>query len=296
MLIPKIDELIEADAKNVPACKELLFKFSPDLPEAIDQSATLYDTAARVWGLHVSEVHWNEISEVRAQLGADDSVTDLELATREPEMAAAVDRFFSREIRGFLLLRLAMWNSLAMAEILRFRVTPAFNYHRLQAESIAWMKLMVQNPGIAREWRDLKPEEGLKFHNKHIAPIKEAVREIGLQYAYDNASGIAGHSRMAGLALAMDMHEATTETKLSMNFHVRAQEFEEENPGLFLAQVLFALRTQERILTALPVVVPEIDDPIFIDQRVPTFRKQIDALGPQFARRYPRVVAGPGDA
>ena len=56
------------------------------------------------------------------------------------------------------------------------------------------------------------------------------------------------------------------------------QELQQGKEVYFLTHLLGLLRTQERVFTHLGAVLPEVNDPIWLEQRVPMFRKLVDEL------------------
>ena len=62
------------------------------------------------------------------------------------------------------------------------------------------------------------------------------------------------------------------------------QEIERGKEAQFIVQVLGILRTQEQVFSHLGAIMPEISDPIWLDQRVPAFRGLVDELFTRFGR------------
>lgn len=292
--MPQIDKLLADDETNVVACKERLHSFSPALPTIINDSADLYDTVSRIYGQSISEndSHYTEFVQLLGEFGAGPEGSIDELAKREPRAAAAVSRYVSRyvsrEIRGVLIARISLFNVLQFADFLRYRVTSALAYSRIQVESLALIKLMTVSPELAEEWRDVEPGEGWRFHSRHRGDIGQAIDELGLRFAYDQASEVALHSRFAGLAQGLDVIATRGSGKLTRKFSVRAQEIDPDDPSFFLIMVLGALRNQQRLLEGLPACVPEINDPLFIETRLPNYKRAVDELFDRMPDLYRR--------
>ena len=72
-----------------------------------------------------------------------------------------------------------------------------------------------------------------------------------------------------------------------------AQEFDGENPDHFMVQVFHALHIQARIFASLKDAVPEINDPLLLETRIPQFIERVDRLfrrfGEHFKQRHPKL-------
>jgi hypothetical protein len=135
------------------------------------------------------------------------------------------------------------------------------------------MKLMRQNPAIAREWQEIQTdEEGKRFFGKHQKRLKKTLESYDLASAYDRTSGVALHSRFIGLARGFRNSQTEDAYRKTQKFMFLAQEFDRERPHYFLSEVLFTLQVQERIFVNMRDVAPEIADAVLLDTRIPQFR------------------------
>jgi hypothetical protein len=141
--IPDIDQLLNADEANVRTMREVLAGVSADLPRLLNEASVLYTTCSRSFGQGGSEYLRAMISDRNAR----------------EELKASL-------IRGLLLNEIGGLYAMAVADFLRMRVTAPYAYVRLQCESLALMKLMRQNPGIAEEWVAIETDDqGKRFFN-----------------------------------------------------------------------------------------------------------------------------------
>jgi len=309
-LIPEIDKLLACDEENIKETRRFLSDFSGDLPEALNQAAVLYATAGRCFGQGLPD-HFRALAAEIAAFGLN-TIAELEAKLDAPAPAGqeaahrqaldVLNRYYDRESRGILLARLGVLYATAVTDLLRMRVTGPLGYVRIQCESLALMNLMRKNPALAREWRHILTEaNGKAFYNAHQRSVKAELRAFALEFAYDNASSTALHSRFSGAALGLEVSSQVVNGKIIQDIKVKAQELDPDNPNLFLLIVLHVLRVQERILRSLPTTCPEIDDRLLIDKRIPAFNQAVDALYEQFGRsepdlvkRYKAEVAGAG--
>jgi len=294
--IPNIDSLIECDNSNCKLTKEILHDFSPQLIDVIDQTATLFSTANRVLSQGVKS-HFNELqeglkalnihsfSQLQKDLGNQDYC---EMEKQLVEAAKVMDQFFSRETRVALVLRTGVQYAILAADILRMRLTGPFCYLRIQCESIGLVKIMCDKPWVARQWRTIKTDEdGRSFYRKYQSTIKSALKSLQLAYAYDSASNIGMHSRCAGMAFGLQSTSSIENGRIDQEIRVNVQEYNPFRPEVFITMVLHILRTQELILSCLPVSCPEFQDELFIQTRIPEYRKTINSLFELCASQYP---------
>jgi hypothetical protein len=61
-----------------------------------------------------------------------------------------------------------------------------------------------------------------------------------------------------------------------------AQEFDEKEPDYFMVQVFHVLHIQARIFSSLKDAVPEINDPLLLETRIPQFIQRADRLFRRF--------------
>lgn len=298
-LTPEIDRLLECDEKNIRETRRFLSEVSPNIPEALNQAAVLYVTANRAFGQGLND-HFRELADQIAAFGLN-TISELESHLRaapatgqQSAYAAAQDvlhRFRERECRGVLLARIGVLYAVAAADLLRMRVTGPLGNVRIQCESLALMSLMRANPQLASEWRGIMTEaDGRAFYGKYQPLVKQELRKFQLEFAYDNASSTALHSRFAGISLGLEIKTQFINGKIIEDVKVSAQEINPENPDTFLLILLHILRTQDRILQQLPVVCGEIDDRLLIEQRIPAFTRSIDGLYSDLARSRPDIA------
>lgn len=298
-LVPEIDRLLDIDAENVREIRRFLSEVAPESLEVLNQAAVHFKTAARAFADGLGE-HWSEPAAKAAAAGFEDSdrifsMPDLPpVPGKEAEHAdavAALHSFLSRENRGMLLARVGVLYATSVADLMRMRVTAPLGYIRIQCETLAVMKLMLDKPAIAREWRLIEThEEGRAFMNAHQQEVKQVLRDWNLAWAYDNASSTALHCRFAGTALGLRVNSSCDGSRITQNIEVVAQEIQPDNPDLFLLTIFHCLRVQERILSRLHEACPEITDALFIETRVPMFARSVDRLFETLARRRPDLA------
>jgi len=298
-LTPESDKLLECDEQNIRETRRFLSEVSVDLPEALNQAAVLYVTANRAFGQGIED-HFRGLANEIAAFGLN-TISELEAKLKIPPAPGqdaayakardALDRFRERECRGVLLARIGVLYTIAAADLLRMRVTGPLGYVRIQCESLALMSIMRGAPETATEWRNVFTEaDGRAFFGKYQPRVKQELRSFDLEFAYDNASSTALHSRFAGISLGLEVTTQVVNGKIIEDVQVKAQELNPDNPDTFLLILLHVLRVQDRILKQLPVVCPEIDDRLLVEQRIPDFTGTVDKLYADRARKRPDLV------
>jgi len=273
-----IDRLHDQDASNVDECKRLLVEISPEIPDAINLACSLYTTANRVYGQAIGD-HFGEVERLLDARGMQSDSELIPIAETDPEVRNVLARFQSRDARGLLLVRLGVLNSQLFADFLRLRLTSPFAYLRIQAESVALLQMMTRDPHVAVEWSDIRTNaQGVAFFNKSKREVRLILEQIGLLPVYEMASSFAVHSRFSGVAMASKFSHKSEDGSWERRLEVRAQEFDPDDPVPFLMSAVYGIKTQDLIFAALLEILPELDDPIFRERRVPAFRACVSRI------------------
>jgi hypothetical protein len=248
--IPEITPLLKADEANVQTMQRFFANASSELPKLLNEASAIYSACSQAFGQGLAQASLNVAPE-----------------------ETAIQRIQAALLRGLLLSQIGVLFGLEVADFLRMRVTAPLVNVRLQCESYALMKLMRQNPAIAREWQEIQTdEEGKRFFGKHQKRLKKTLESYDLASAYDRTSGVALHSRFIGLARGFRNSQTEDAYRKTQKFMFLAQEFDRERPHYFLSEVLFTLQVQERIFVNMRDVAPEIADAVLLDTRIPQFR------------------------
>jgi hypothetical protein len=268
MFIPEIDRLLEADEKNVATMRKVFANFSPHLPIVLNTAAELSTTCCRAFGQTISAY-----------------------PRTTPSSDAVHEELHAKLISGLLLARIgALWG-IAVADFLRMRLTMPMACIRLQCESLALIKMIQDNPSLAQKWQDIQADkEGRLFFREHQPRVLSILASYNLDFAYDQASASALHSRFIGLAHGFKTMRREEGHRVTDYHIILAQEFNPDTPDYFLVQVLHALRVQERIFSNLPDAAHEINDKILLETRIPQFRADVDHLFEHFVKTRPESL------
>ena len=198
--------------------------------------------------------------------------------------------------RGLLFARVGVLYATAVADLLRMRLTVPLGYVRLQCESIALLKLMSENSSIAQQWVNIQTDkDGRDFFKKHQKRVMAILETYNLSEAYNQTSGSALHSRFIGLARGYKSTRHEDGLRVVEQHRINVQEFDPNKPHHFMIIVIFTvLRVQALIFASLRDVIPEINDPLLLETRIPQFiecvNRFLESARKHFAQFYPDVA------
>ena len=173
-------------------------------------------------------------------------------------------------------------------DALRLRLSSAMGYLRLQIEAAALMDIIRRSPVVGQEWVSIRDDSsGRRFHQKHAKVIAEFRRDYNLEFEWNIASATTQHVRLHSIVFGLNYRTYTEPTQEVSEIWISFQEADPSRPQDMILRFLSILRTQERLLNAIPRVTPEVDDPILLDIRLPKYTRKIDGLWTRFADRFP---------
>lgn len=284
----ELDELMQADAANILNSRKALVDFDPELPSALDTIAAMFNTFKRCMvGALDDSADLATLDGCSKELGIDGDALVSQIQSQARGTSAldrartAWFRLLARRARGivFLLLqRQFMW---AASDLLRMRLTPAIGYGRQEAESLALLFLMRDDPTIGRRWLKLATDsDGKTFYREFQGRILEVIERLDLSGAYEAGSGTSLHVRFASAVRGLSLHRRPNEVWLGY------QEVRQDDPCSYFLEVLSFLRTQERVLRGLGPAFPEVSDLIW-PERVQLFGRTIDRHWERLEKAFP---------
>jgi hypothetical protein len=299
---PSIDLALTADEQNTRHARSLLDQFDPALFRAFERANSLLaDLQPRFSAVFVDDADQIELDRCDRGLALPREELNRLYAggpvptgfTKEQRKLIeggrlAIARAASRRARGTMAIHLAKCFLFAATDFLRFRVTPAEGYLRLQAECVATMCLMVERPLVVNKWERIRTDEdGLKFHKKHSADLNRIMERLRLKEAYDLGSGAAFHARLASVVRGLESRSFEKDGRSVHELTVRLQEIDINRPELYLIDaILVLLYTQARIFAAIPSALPEIDSNSLLPA-YQEFQRDLSALFLRFIQRFP---------
>lgn len=227
------------------------------------------------------------LDECAKELGINENAL-ISLIGSETRRGPALDRartswlrLYARRARGIIFLLLQRQFMWAATDLLRMRLTPAIGYCRQEAESLALLFMMRDDPAIAHRWLKLATDsDGKGFYREFQGRILAEIERLDLAGAYEQGSGSSLHVRFASAVRGLSLDRKPNEVWLGY------QEARQDDPFSYFLEVLSFLRTQERGFRALGEAFPEVSDPIW-PERVRIFTRTIDSLWRRLERVFP---------
>lgn len=273
--MPDIDSLLATAEANVREMRKLFAGYQ-GLPELLNTASVLYTTCSRAMGQALS----HEVNGLPRDTSPDSPI---------------VAEVLVKWQRGLLFARVGVLYATAVADLLRMRLTAPLGYVRLQCESIALLKLMSQNSSIAQQWVNIQTEkDGRAFFKKHQKCVMAILSTYNLSEAYNQTSGSALHSRFIGLARGYKSTRHEDGLRVIEQHRINVQEFDPDKPHYFMITVIFTvLRVQALIFASLSDVIPEINDTLLLETRIPQFigcvNSFLERARKYFEQYYPDV-------
>jgi hypothetical protein len=274
--MPDIDSLLEADEKNVREMQKLFANYQ-GLPDLLNTASILYKTCGRAFGQALSY----ETGGLPRDTDPDSSV-----------VAAMVVKWQ----RGLLFTRIGVLYATAVADLLRMRLTAPLGYVRLQCEAIALLKLMSEDSSIAQQWVNIQTDkDGKAFFKKHQKQVMAILSTYRLSDTYDQTSGSALHSRFIGVARGYKSTRHEDGHRITYQHRINVQEFDPDKPHSFMLIVIITvLHVQALILASLGDAMPEINDPLLLETRIPEFMGRVkhflERAREHFAQYHPDIA------
>lgn len=274
----EIQQLLKADADNVKNCVQLFQNFSPELSQALEDGALFYSILFRV---------------LSKKLTDDDDQHNIDAADNKKNHEKgdfAKSRIWSRRARATLLLtayRGYMW---AATDIYRTRITSSMNHLRQQIEAAFYMNLILNNPSVGKEWFYAGNKEGKKFYRKYNSKLKEFLDKYKLANTYNRISGTASHTRLTSLIYGLEINSTAKEGRYIDTYTVKMQEVSQDKPEQFILSILAFLTDQIKIFDVLLSSLPEFDDSLLRETRLPLLKSKISRLFSLFNKKFPQMV------
>jgi hypothetical protein len=306
-IIPRmtdINKLLDIDAENATQFIRFFAEFSPELPEALEEVAQLFVTFFHMFDLRARDDDEQQVfNSCGKSLNASDG-EELWSIMQSPlpqdparakiikEAKAALDRMYSRRVRGQLLLLCYRSYMFAATDLLRLRRTPALGHFRVQIEAVGLMNIVRNEPTVASEWLAIVTEQdGKRFFDRYKKRLSKFNDLTNLAVAYNLASGSAQHARLASIALGLSQRIFEERGRQVEQHYLKFQEADPERPYELIMWALFFLETQYKLFLAMIEALPEVTDPILIDTRLPNFRLKVTRLWKHLEKKYPHQVA-----
>ncbi len=283
----ELDELIQVDAENISNSRKALTDFDPELSAALDTAAGMFKTFSRCMiGRLDDSADDAAFVDCARELGIDGDTlfSRIRSEARDPALDRARTAYYTglarraRVIIFLLLRRQFMWGA---TDLLRGRRTAAIGYGRQEAEALALLFLMRNDPTVGSRWLKAgKFSDGKSFYQEFQPRIRDEIHRLNLSVTYEMGSGASLHVRLASAVPGLLLSDSPNEFRLSY------QEGWEEDPFTYFCDVVFFLQIQERVFRSLGDAFPEVSDPIW-PECVRIFARTINSLWERLEEAFP---------
>jgi hypothetical protein len=295
----EVESLLETDEKNSLMSRRLFDDFHHDLNSSFDELANIFQSFARSFSQNAKDdFDLGLLSEIAQQKGFSDSEV-IEILQRgdhihddlSVEFFKAACRCYSRRSRGLLFLQAKRFYMYAITDLRRLRVTSAIGQLRVEIESIALMNLIFENSEIAYEWLHIKTEQqGKSFFNKTKKKIAQFRQKYNLDDEWNLASSLFQHPRFVGLIDGFSSSTYSLNNRNIVQYQLSFQDFNPDRPEEFIIRALYVLRTQGKLIESIERSLPEANDPLLREIRIPSFHSKMERLYKLFKRKYPNFT------
>jgi len=299
-----INKLLDVDGENATKTIRFFAEFNHELPEALEEAAQLFITFSHMFDLKARDDDEQQVFESCGKSLNAINGEELWSIMQSPlpqdaarakiikDAKAALDRMYSRRVRGQLLLLSYRSYMFAATDLLRLRRTPALGHFRIQIEAVGLMSIVQKEPTVASEWLAIVTEQdGKRFFDRYKRRLRKFNDLTNLAVAYNLASGSAQHARLASIVLGLSQRIFEERGRHVEQHYLKFQEIDPERPYELITWALFFLETQYKLFLAISEALPEATDPILIDTRLPNFRSKVSRLWKHLEKTYPDQVA-----
>ncbi|MFQ5846969.1 MAG: hypothetical protein ACE5IQ_04750 [Candidatus Methylomirabilales bacterium] len=286
--MPELDELIQVDADNIQNSRRILLTgLDPEFSRALDTAAGMFTAFRRCMeGALDDSADMATLAACARELKIDQDtlLVRIDSEAQDPVLnqgRLAIQSGLARRARGILFLLLQRQFMFGATDLLRMRIVSATGYCRQEAESLALLFLMRDDPPFANRWFGLTTDiEGIRFHREVQPRIREVLEQLDLTGAYERGSAASMHVRFESAILGLVLDRQPNEVLL------RYQDVREDDPFSYFVEVFFFLATQVRVFRALGDAFPEVTDPIW-PGRVRAFMRAYEYLRDRLERAFP---------
>jgi len=265
----RLDRLIDCDTENIKESKRALVSIEPRSLECLEHAVSAFEQLAESFGkVCECDKHNRIINDWARGLGLRGETAANFLRDAVPiGRASSQDSFgLAKEsyhkavsiiARAQLTLRLGRDFLFGITDLMRLRITPAFGYLRLQAESTGILRLLYEHPEMGEEWlASADYDKGKAFYDKWNREIVERIRAYGLHPDYVRGSNMALHSRASGITMGFLLGEKEKDKP----GEIRLLYQEIDDAGMLFIWFGAFLRFHRKLFLKMKDVIPELDD------------------------------------
>ena len=284
-----IDDVIECDEQNLRHGKENLARLHPDGLETAELVSRIFVDTADALGRVPDFVE----KEAAVQAWCDEQgiplrdayrlfedatlIGDVEGEDPRSEVRSQLIAVIGYYARAYMLLRLNRDYLFGFTDLLKNRVIASIGYLRIQCETFALLKLILRDPEVGVKWWNAGAgKRGRKFFDANKHDLKNIMREHDLAIYYDQASSMALHSRVAGIAYAAQIDGIGPDESGQRALRLSFQDTEDANT--YFLHFTTYIRVHRIIISEFPRLFPELPDSDKRTEQIAKLRSNTAAL------------------
>lgn len=295
-----IEDFLDSEVENIRHGPNNLARIDSEAMATVEQCSTLLKalsvTYGRVARLGHNDRYFKEWAKQHQLSGKDASDFLLKstfVGTPSKDDAASAKGELERStavlVRALLLLRMRRDYLIGVSDLLKNRINQGLGSLRIQSESLALLRLMYDEPRIAREWLDADiGQSGRDFHNSHHSTLVGFVKDWNLKHYHDIASTVALHSRISGLSGAAQAAGGLAVVKGGVELSLLTGDT--LDPAEFFLSVCYFLRFYDRAFSKIDNIVPEVAGDGDLKATLARFADAVRDRWKMFELRFPTLA------
>ena len=199
-----------------------------------------------------------------------------------------IDLAQSQALRCMLFLRVRRDYLRGLSDIIIGRTNSGIGSLRVQAETLAILKLMAEQPRMWKDYIDWNHGADQRFYNKYHRRIRAQVKDWQLDDVHDMASSSAMHSRIDGIISGLIGGGGITVTDGALEFSMT--NLDTVDPGEFFLMFCYYLRFFQRVIGGIPDIVPQLAGDEDLKAEYQSFKVAVDERYAVLLSRYPQYA------
>jgi hypothetical protein len=260
----QLDKLLKIDVENIETSKRALLSIFPESLILVEHFIDYFNDVFVEFG---QESDYDRHQGLISKWAKDFSVSDTEILEflrsavligenhpndKSQGAKEAIEEAQTILVRTMLCMRLQRDFMFGLSNILQGKITPAIGYVRIQAETMGIMKLMINNTTLALDWLNSSSANST-FYNDWHGKIKQAIKELNLNFDYNFASGHAIHSRVGGISKGILIgFKDKKPGEIVLSF----REF--DSPKELFYWFAYFMRVHKKIIDNIKTAIPEL--------------------------------------
>jgi len=294
-----VGQFLQYEIQNLKDAEATLSKIDPEAMKTVEECAELLVAVKDDFGLVArageNSTHFKNFSlkhKIPPNL-ASELLTSATLIGPQPDEATSAKQELNQAsadlICAMLLLRVWRGYLHGVADMLKNRINAGLGSLRVQAETLALIRLAHDEPEVAFEWIGAGlGQSGRTFYNRYHTKLVDLVRDFGLKKFHDIGSTVAMHSRPDGIASSMLV--AGGLEIVNSGIEISMTTVDTTDAGEFYLNLCYFLRFYDRAMVRLPSMVPELNGNEELKSKVTAFSRSVRKRWATLNKKFPELA------